>query len=50
MNLLLIQDKFEKLYVKYEKDTTIQERTIKVNELFSVLKRTCEIGRIFDEC
>ena len=48
MNLLLIQDKFEKLYVKYEKDTTIKKRTIKAMELFSaLLKERAETGRIY---
>tara|TARA_B100002019_G_C21272039_1_gene602940 strand:- start:52 stop:2379 length:2328 start_codon:yes stop_codon:yes gene_type:complete len=42
------QDKFEKLYVKYEKDTTIKKRTIKAMELFSaLLKERAETGRIY---
>jgi len=42
------QDKFEKLYKKYEKDTTIRKRTIKAMDLFSsLLKERAETGRMY---
>ena len=42
------QSKFEKLYTKYEKDTSIRKRTVPAMELFSdMLRERAETGRIY---
>ena len=42
------QAQFEKLYKKYEADTTIRKRSVKAMELFSsLLKERAETGRIY---
>ena len=42
------QSKFEKLYLKYEKDTSIRKKTVPAMELFSdMLRERAETGRIY---
>ena len=42
------QSKFEKLYTKYEKDTSIRKKTVPAMELFSdMLRERAETGRIY---
>lgn len=42
------QDLFEKLYTKYEKDTSIRKKVIKATELFSILmQERASTGRIY---